>query len=161
MCCVSRVFPSCRSLSVSPFLSCFPFSRWRSHQMALLRQVDRFHFASITGATGESSCFKGPWLCNQPFAGMLWVISEQLYAEKCVRPSLGLFHEGSFGCHSILNYLQLSSLSLNIDIWPLLPWQTTLQLTDQTWCYFLLNRLSAFTSPASCVFAYLIFMNIY
>jgi len=82
MCCVSWVFPPCLSPSISLFLSCSRFPRWRSHQTSFLRQVDRFHFASITEATWESFCFKGLWLCNQPFAGMLWVIREQLYAEK-------------------------------------------------------------------------------
>ncbi len=96
MCCVSRVFPPCLSPSISLFLSCSRFPRWRSHQTALLRQVDRFHFASITEATGESFCFKGLWLCNQPFAGMFWVIREQLYAGKdqasvCATASLCLF----------------------------------------------------------------------
>lgn len=119
MCCVSRVFPRCLSPSISLFLSCSRFPRWRSHQTSLLRQVDRFHFASITEATGESFCFKGLWLCNQPFAGMLWVIREQLYAGMdwasvcvCVSaslclsvyPWLGLLRQGSFGCQSALKY---------------------------------------------------------
>lgn len=132
MCCVSRVFPPCVSPSISLFLSCSRFPRWRSHQTSLLRQVDRFHFASITEATGESFCFKGLWLCNQPFAGMLWVIREQLYSEKdwasvCVSaslclsvcPWLGLLHEGSLGCQSTLKYLQLTTWSLKCNIWPL------------------------------------------
>lgn len=132
MCCVSRVFPPCLSPSISLFLSCSRFPRWRSHQTALLRQVDRFHFASITEATGESFCFKGLWLCNQPFAGMLWVIREQLYAGKdqasvCVTaslclsvcPWLGLRHEGSHACQSTLKYLQLTISSLKCNVWPL------------------------------------------
>lgn len=122
MCCVSKVFPLCLSPSISLFLSCSRCPRWRSHQTALLRQVDRFHFASITEATGESFCFKGLWLCNQPFAGMLWVIREQLYAGKdqasvCVSASLclsvcpwhGLLHKGSQGCPSPLNSWQFQA----------------------------------------------------
>lgn len=126
--------------------------------MALLRQVDRFHFASITEATGEWFCFKGPWLCNQPFAGMLWVIREQLYARKnrvcvcvCERQILGLLHEGLIGCHSVLNYLQLSTSSLNIDIRPLLtcdPWQITIQMTDQMWFYLSKYRFKSMLTSA-------------
>ncbi len=119
-------------VSLPLFLSCSRFPRWRSHQTALLRQVDRFHFASITEATGESFCFKGLWLCNQPFAGMLWVIREQLYAGKdqasvcataslclSVCPWLGLLHEGSHACQSTLKYLQLTISSLKCNVWPL------------------------------------------